>query len=463
MVKRRKTAGAETSGSIHKVSVIVPKNPFAPKPLQQRKHCMCALDVEKLMAWWPGTPHVPHRDAKKVKNIQRSLDWKRVCQIASYLLQEEIIGAPEKLDKVFASIYEPKRYEPGREWPPKVSKIVGFQRSGFPTFSNVLIHVNGARIEKLQNVDDAATLVFDEESASLNFSVIDGQHRINGAYFAVQLLKSRGKDEIWEIPAEIFIDLDAAGSPPTNQAQIFIDVNFNQKKVDRSLVADLYPTARGAHLPLDDKERAQDVGRRLMLETGPLVGLIQIPGIRYGAKDVVTLATLSSAIEDTIEVLKDADVTSLEGQSEFLAKCLEAWLEASGRLEDPSAVRKSGLSSDNAAYQGRVIVSVLTLLPAIVLDLRTKSLSFASTQAYDHLHSWFQGLIKRANLLKNGKFLDKATFKQRQYLGAGGVGRFRDVLWAAVGTRPLKGLGEDEIAVLAERNRAKVAQGLAQL
>ena len=120
------------------------------------------------------------------------------------------------------------------------------------------------------------TLTFDENSADLNFYVIDGQHRINGAYFALQILKDEKGNEIsWDIPAEIFIDLDKKDGPPIHQAQIFIDVNFNQKRVDRSLVADLFPTARGARTPLDGKERAQDLGRKLMLETGPLVGMVQ--------------------------------------------------------------------------------------------------------------------------------------------------------------------------------------------
>jgi hypothetical protein len=64
-------------------------------------------------------------------------------------------------------------------------------------------------------------------------SVIDGQHRINGAYFAVRLLQEKQPDAKWEIAAEVFLDLDAADEPPRKQAQIFIDVNFNQKKVDR--------------------------------------------------------------------------------------------------------------------------------------------------------------------------------------------------------------------------------------
>jgi hypothetical protein len=31
--------------AIQKISVIVPKNPFAPKALQDVKHCLAALDV----------------------------------------------------------------------------------------------------------------------------------------------------------------------------------------------------------------------------------------------------------------------------------------------------------------------------------------------------------------------------------------------------------------------------------
>src|SRR5437899_591682 len=220
--------------SIQQISVIVPESPFVRSKLQQVKHCLAALDVEKLIEWWPGQPHTPHRSAHKVRAIQRSLDWKRVAQIAAYLLQQEIVDAPEQLNSVFKDIYEPKKLEPGREWPPKVPRVIGFERSEFPTFSNVLLHVNGARVEPIQ--EGAAKLVFDETDKNLHFSVIDGQHRINGAYLALSILQGTSHDAKWEIPAEIFIDLDELGSPPRHQAQIFIDVNFYQKKVDRSLV-----------------------------------------------------------------------------------------------------------------------------------------------------------------------------------------------------------------------------------
>ncbi len=247
------------SGSVKKISVIVPENPFVRDGSGSVQHCLAALNVADLMEWWPGTPHSPHRDPKKVRAIQRALDWKRVAHIAAYLLQKEIVDAPKKLDTHFRGIYGPKAGEPGRQWPPKVPNVVGFEKSTYPTFSNVLLHVNGARVKELE--DGVAQLKFDANDEDLNFSVIDGQHRINGAFFAVNLLnegKEKNKLARWDIPAEIFLNLDEPKGPPRRQAQIFIDVNFNQKKVDRSLVADLFPTARGATATLDDKQQCKN-------------------------------------------------------------------------------------------------------------------------------------------------------------------------------------------------------------
>jgi DGQHR domain-containing protein len=352
--------------SNEKISVIVPKSPFVRPTLQGVSHCLAALDVERLMEWWPGRPHTPHRKAEKVRAIQRSLDWKRVAQIAAYLLQQEIVNVPDLIDEFFRDIYEPTKLEPGREWPPRISRVIGFERSEFPTFSNVLVHVNGATVVPLE--EGAAHLIIDTAHKDLHFSVIDGQHRINGAYLAVKLLRKTKQIEGWEIPSDIFIDLDPIGAAPRRQAQIFIDVNYYQKKVDRSLVADLFPTTRGKRGPLDDKERAQDVGRKLMLETGPLVGMIQIPGIKFGVKDVVALATLNSAIEDVLKNIGDAGLTSLDEQTEFVAQCLDAWLEASGRKHD--LMESDTLDPDNVAYQGRVLVSAITLIPACIWRLK---------------------------------------------------------------------------------------------
>jgi len=448
--------------SIQAISVIVPKNPFIQGELQGVRLCLAALDVAKLMEWWPGKPHAPHRDAAKVRTIQRSLDWKRVAQIAAYLLQREIVDAPDKLAEYFSGFYGSQSGEPGREWPPKLPKIAKFQRSGYPTFSNVLLHVNGASLdENLGGLEEGvAKLIFDESNPKLNFSVIDGQHRINGAYFAVCLLLEEKPQTKWEIPAEIFIDLDKPGTPPRHQAQIFIDVNFYQKKVDRSLVADLFPTARGPRDPLDDKERAQDLGRKLMLETGPLVGMVQIPGIKFGVADVVTLSTLNAAIEDVLGDLLGAGIEGLEAQAEFLGQCLDAWLDATGRKEE--VADSDSLDSENVAYQGRAIVSFLTLIPACILELKKSKVPFVSTKAKTLIEKWLRGTMERARLSKNGRFLGKNDFRAKGYLGSGGLARFRDTLWVAATSKkkvPPR-LSTERLAQLASAGRELVRSQL---
>ncbi|HUY13282.1 MAG TPA: DGQHR domain-containing protein [Terriglobia bacterium] len=449
-----------SGASVQRISVIVPKNPFVLPDLQQKKHCLCALDVTKLMEWWPGTPHSPHRNPGKVKAIQRSLEWKRVAHIAAYLLQKEIVDVPSKLDKYFCKIYEPKKNEPGREWPPGVAGVITPVKSEFPTFSNVLLHVNGAEIKPAED-PEAGTLTFDANSDSLNFSVIDGQHRINGAYFAVRLLQEEKPNAKWDIPAEVFLDLDAPDEPPRKQAQIFIDVNFNQKKVDRSLVADLYPTARGNREALDDKERAQDIGRRLMLETGPLVGMIQIPGIKFGVKDVITLATLNNAVEDILPALLKCGIRGLEMQTEFLAQCLKAWLEASGRFETTKALKHKELNPENVAYQGRVLVSILDLMPAMLWKLQHAKTAFISADAQQALTQWLKETADRAGLLRDGVFIEKKEFKNQKYLGSGGIGLFRNTLWAAFGAKhDLRRTKPEKISEIANDMRSKVHKAL---
>lgn len=448
--------------SIKKISVIVPQNPFVLGEYANRKHCLCVLDVEELMEWWPGTPHSPHRDRNKVRAIQRSLDWKRVAQIAAYLLQNEIVDVPKKLDKYFRKFYEPKKNEPGREWPPRITSVVGYEPSEYRAFSNVLIHVNGAELKDLKKINGesgAGELIFDQNDKKLAFSVIDGQHRINGAYFAIKLLQESDAHAKFELPAEVFLDLDPPGQPKL-QAQIFIDVNFYQKKVDRSLVADLFPTARGPRGPLNNKERAQDIGRKLMLETGPLVGMIQIPGIKYGYKDVITLATLNSAIEDLLDTLSENGLESLDDQTNFLAQCLSAWFEASGRFEKPDSKKKKELDPANVAYQGRVLVSVLTLVPAMIWKLKSHEIMLVSREASNYLKGFLEAMADRAGLLEKGVFIDKSKFKARGFLGSGGIARFRDLLWASASGKDIDQLGEDEISDSAKTTRANVSRFL---
>jgi len=446
---------------IERISVVVPENPFMPSDLKAVHHCLCALDVEKLMEWWPGLPHAPNRDLDKVKAIQRSLDWKRVAQIAAYLLQDEIEDCGDLLDEVFGPIYEPRKNEPGREWPHQIKGTIKYAKSSFPFFTNVLVHVNGASFVDVQTdlfgPKKVAELGLNPKAKDFYLRVIDGQHRVNGAFFALCIRRKKELKAKFEIPAEVFLDLDRADGRPIRQAQIFIDVNLYQKKVDRSLVADLFPLARGDR-SIDRIDRAQDIGRKLMLEVGPLVGMIQIPGIRYGVKDVVTLATLNSAIEGAIPALDKCDITNLEAQTTFLSQTLECWLQASGRGESHGA---SELDPQNVVYQGRVLVSVIDLVPAVLVHLRQKKFSYVSEKARNEITEWLRGAIERADLLHNGKFVAKDQFKGLGFLGSGGIGRFRNRLWtAAFRKSKLGNLTPEQIAEAADQARAEVNQTL---
>jgi DGQHR domain-containing protein len=342
---------------------------------------------------------------------------------------------------------------------------VGYERSEFRVFSNVLVHVNGAKLEtfKVDGEEEAAELQFNEDDPHLYFSVIDGQHRINGAYFAVSLRRKEQPSVRWELPAQVFLDLDKPENPPRFQAQIFIDVNYYQKKVDRSLVADLFPTTRSGCDPIDDKERAQDIGRKLMLERGPLVGMIQIPGIRFGVKDVVTLATLNAAIEDHLQVLRENGIQSLEAQTDFLAQCLTAWLEASGRFEKKKGAKITEmLDPSNVAYQGRVLVSILTLIPAMMWQLRSKGIEFNSPDALKELTSWLKNTAKRTGLLERGVFITRDKFKRRGFLGSGGIARFRDLLWASIEKAGISRLRPEKLEKLAKKARARIHDSIAR-
>ena len=447
-----------SSAKIERISVVVPENPFAPSDLKTVHHCLCALDVVKLMEWWPGFPHAPNRDLDKVKAIQRSLDWKRVAQIAAYLLQEEIEDCGERLDEVFGPIYEPGKNEPGREWPPQIRGTVKNAKSSFPFFSNILVHVNGATyLEKQVDSYKVAQLGLNPKAKDFYLRVIDGQHRVNGAYFALCIKRKKQPNAKFEVPTEVFLDLDPVDGRPVREAQIFIDVNLYQKKVDRSLVADLFPLARGDR-SIDRIDRAQDIGRKLMLEVGPLVGMIQIPGIRYGVKDVVTLATLNSGIEGAIPALEKCDVTNLEGQTSFLSQLLECWLKASGRAAGQGI---SELNAQNVVYQGRILVSVIDMVPAVLAHLKGSRIAYVSDEAREGITDWLRATIQRAGLLRNGRFIPKDEFKKLGFLGSGGIGRFRNQLWAA-GFRKSK-LGKllpEQIAKAADQARAKVNKAL---
>jgi hypothetical protein len=72
---------------LDRISVVVPKNPFTPQGLESVRHCLCALDVEKLMEWWPGLFSVTEAsrdDYPDLQNVQ-ILAFQRIVAFQDFL------------------------------------------------------------------------------------------------------------------------------------------------------------------------------------------------------------------------------------------------------------------------------------------------------------------------------------------------------------------------------------------
>jgi hypothetical protein len=119
------------------------------------------------------------------------------------------------------------------------------------------------------------------------------------------------------------------------------------------------------------------------------------------------------------------------------------------------------LDSQNVAYQGRILVSILDLVPAMLWELRRAKIAFVSSKAKERLTRWLHDAANRAALLDSGVFIGKTEFKNRKYLGSGGIGLFRDTLWAALGTKPVPRRADlEKIAKVARRIQSKAHRAL---
>ncbi|MEE9681761.1 DGQHR domain-containing protein [Pseudomonas moraviensis] len=118
--------------------------------------------------------------------------------------------------------------------------------------------------------------------------VIDGQHRIAGLEAAIEINEDIGEQEL-------LVTMCIGLSTP-EAAQIFLNINTEQKPVPKSLVFDLFGEV------IDDAEhgvnRATDLARDLNEDpTSPLYNLIKFPGAARGQGNI-ELSTFVSALKD---------------------------------------------------------------------------------------------------------------------------------------------------------------------
>lgn len=80
-----------------------------------------------------------------------------------------------------------------------------------------------------------------------------------------------------------------------------------------------------------------------------------------------------------------------------------------------------------------------------------------SDEARQLLTKWLSEVMGRAGLLDSGRFLGKRKFREKGFLGSGGLARFRDMLWAAaMSTTDVSNLSAEELETLAEKHKKRV-------
>jgi hypothetical protein len=102
-------------------------------------------------------------------------------------------------------------------------------------------------------------------------------------------------------------------------------------------------------------------------------------------------------------------------------------------------------------------------VPAILAHLLDAKLPFVSEKARQDVTEWFKETIHNAGLIQKGKFVVKDDFRKLGFLGSGGIGRFRNLLWAAAyRKRNVSNLSPEDIAKAAGQGRAEANKALSE-
>lgn len=161
--------------------------------------------------------------------------------------------------------------------------------------------------------NDEVPLQFDNNqlrflSCAHSAQVLDGQHRIAGLMKAIDKMPEIGTKEVLVIMAQHLDTIDAA--------KIFLNINTEQKPVQKSLLYDLFGIVNQ-----DDTKipavRAKDIAERLNLETdSPYYGYIKFPGNKRGTKGV-DLSTVVNSLSLKLgknSLIERYNIANLENQ-----------------------------------------------------------------------------------------------------------------------------------------------------
>lgn len=167
-------------------------------------------------------------EGKKTSAYQRQIDPKRVRSIAQYIVNSLIANSRGSADVIFPNT------------------II----LAFPSDDEIVNEGEKSNNEKIFGKEDFVRIKVAE-----NTMIVDGQHRYAGMKYLYEEAQKSAMVfgyssqaiidfiEHYEFSCSILYNYDM-----WEQAQVFANVNFNQKKVNKSLFYDIY----GVSIPLDD-------------------------------------------------------------------------------------------------------------------------------------------------------------------------------------------------------------------
>lgn len=246
----------------------------------------------------------------KVIKIDQPLGSFYVASIPAEKLLNIAYSHPAELLKDGYQISGTQRWEDSKRLK-EISEYIGTHEASFP--NSIIL---GANYDRDGNyVIDETSWSIEEENGSLFLvvpqeiklaSIIDGQHRLNAFRYCEPGLRK------FELLCAIYIDL-----PLPFHAYIFSTINFNQKKVDRSLAYNLF----GFDIESSDPKTwvpetlAVSLARRLNLLDGPFkrkisLGLVESEE-NSAAFKLVSMATIVDGILKLISKNPKRDRTKL--------------------------------------------------------------------------------------------------------------------------------------------------------
>lgn len=219
---------------------------------------VASITARNLLKVCYSSPAELNSDGFNVNGTQRLQDEKRLHEIADYIETHEAA------------------------FPNAIILGANYDSSGF-----FIDDVAVAWSVKEDNGNYTLTIPTDNKIAS----IIDGQHRLNAFNYS--------KDEFLDIEllCAIYIDL-----PIPYHAFLFSTINFNQKKVDRSLAYNLF----GFDIENSDPETwvpetlAVSIARRLNTEDTPFRGKITLGVVEHSERQADTFSISMATVVDGI-------------------------------------------------------------------------------------------------------------------------------------------------------------------